>query len=263
MSDSAAVPGGTRFDPEVVRFVLVEPRGAANVGSVARALMNLGFSRLTLVCPGCDHLGEPARMMAVDARGILEQAEVHADLGSALEGARTVVGTSRRTGKHRQPHRSIDDFAGELARLSTVGETALVFGREDSGLTDSELDLCTHLVFLDSSQEYPSFNLAQAVLLVAHELRRAGQGEVTDAPGDEPGELLADHAAREAMYGHLHQALVAIGFLHEDSEEQIMRRFRRLFGRANLSVREANMLRGVARQILWATRQVNPGPESE
>jgi TrmH family RNA methyltransferase len=237
-----------KFDADRVRFVLVQPQTSGNVGSVARALKNLGFSRLSLVRPQCDPLDSQARMLAVDAADLLEGAVHHDDLDGALDGAQSVVGTSSRTGKYRRPHYRLDRFSAELAGLACAGELAIVFGREDSGLTDDELDRCTQLVHLPAVDVYPSLNLAQAVLLVAYELRRHELETLPAASLDPP----AAHEAREAMYGHLAQAWLAIGFLQTDSVETMMRRFRRLFGRASLTTDEVQMLRGVARQTLWA-----------
>ncbi len=149
-----------------VRFVLVRPRSPGNVGSAARALKNLGFSRLSVVAPRCDPRGVEARTLAVDAVDLLERMEIHADLDAALAGAATVVGTSRRMGKHRCPHYRLDQLADELAGLADRGDVAFVFGREDHGLSDAELDRCTQLVYFPASDVYPSFNLAQSVLLM-------------------------------------------------------------------------------------------------
>jgi len=239
-----------RMSSENVRFVLVEPQYAGNTGSTARALKNLGFSRLVLVRPEF-RLDDPeARKMAVDARDVLAAARICDDLDEALDGAQATIGTSRRTGKHRRPHWRLDPFAPQLARLAAAGELAIVFGREDSGLNDGELDRCTHLVHLPASPDYGSFNLAQAVLLVAYELRRA-----VLEPDADPLEPAADHAAREAMYGQMQAALLAIGFLHRDSTLSIMRQFRRLFGRARLTPHDVQLLRGLARQTTWAAKQ--------
>lgn len=243
--------GGLRaqaLDEARVRFVLVEPQSGGNVGAVARALKNLGFSRLVVVRPQCDLGAKQARTMAVDAADLLGRAELHHDLDQAIGGARTVVGTSRRKGKHRRPHYRLDLFSVELARLVTGGELAVLFGREDSGLTDRELDRCTHLVHLPAAAAYPSFNLAQSVLLVAYELRRAWSESAPSERTDSP----ARHADREAMYRHLARALQAIGFLQDQTVEPMMRRFRRLLGRAAMTPEEVQILRGVARQMLWA-----------
>lgn len=232
------------------RFVLVGPQSAGNVGASARALKNLGFSRLAVVAPACDPVGEEARRMAVDASDVLEAADVVFDLDRALDGASVVVGTSRRTGRQRKPHWSLPELAPALVRLVASGEVAIVFGREDSGLTDAELDRCTHLVRIPSSSAYPSLNLAQAVLLVAWELRRAA----TDG-GEAPGAAvrpLAEHGEREAMHRHLALALDAVGFLEGDGAEGILRRLRRILGRAELDEGDVRLFRGIARQVLWA-----------
>src|SRR5512137_434736 len=142
-----------------VRFVLVGPQSGGNVGAAARALANLGFSRLHVVAPECDVRGEEARRMAVAAAGLLDAARVHAELDEALDGAGAVVGTTRREGKQRRPHYRLDALAPDLPRLASMGEMAFVFGREDSGLTDAELDRCTHLVHFVSSEALPSYNL--------------------------------------------------------------------------------------------------------
>lgn len=245
------------FDPAGVRFVLVEPMTGGNAGSAARAVKNLGFSRLVLVRPHFDRRDSEARMMAVDAADVLERAELCRDLDAALAGARSVVGTTARTGKYRRPHYRLDLFSAQLARLAAVGELAVVFGREDSGLTDRELDRCTHLVHLPAADAYPSFNLAQAVLLVAYELRRS-LGSSLPAESLEPP---AAHEEREGMYRHLAQALLAIGFLQEDTVESMMRRLRRLFGRATPTADEVTILRGVARQMLWSAEHARAEDE--
>lgn len=239
------------LDPGRLRFVLVAPQSGGNVGAAARALKNLGFSRLELVSPECDPLGEPARRMAVDAIDVLRQARVHADLDAALEGAATVVGTSRRAGRWRHPNFRLDELAATLARLAAAGELAFVFGREADGLTQAELDRCTHLVHLLASRDYPSFNLAQAVLLVAYEMRLC----LLAPSHGEPEEVLAGHAGREAMYAHLEAALRAMGFLEEHTAEGMMRRIRRILGRAELTPGDVKIFRGIARQALWLAGQ--------
>jgi TrmH family RNA methyltransferase len=241
----------TASDRERVRFVLVEPRFAGNVGAAARALKNLGFRRLDLVAPACDPTGEEAQRLAVGAADLLQEARIHPTLDVALEGAGTVVGTSRRVGKQRRPHWRLDHLAPRLAGLASAGDVAFVFGRETHGLSDAELDRCTHLVHLLASEENPSFNLAQAVLLAAYEMRGA-----LIEPAEADGlETPADHASREAMYAHLEIALRAIGFLQGSASEGMMRRLRRILGRAALTPGDVNVVRGIARQTLWLATQ--------
>jgi TrmH family RNA methyltransferase len=236
------------FRPESVRFVLVEPRYAGNAGAAARALKNLGFSRLVLVRPGFARDDAHATAMAVGACDVLTAAGLHEELTSALAGTTAVIGTTRRGGKHRKPHYRLDAFAPALARLASAGELAVVFGSEESGLNDRDLDLCTHLLEIPSDAACGSFNLSQAVLLVAWELRRADPWPEPLRHGEDP----ASHEDREAMYAHLGRALDAIGFLHDDTADGVLRRLRRLLGRASMTDLEVRLLRGVAHQMLWA-----------
>lgn len=238
---------GFPWSADGVRFVLVGPRSPGNIGAACRALKNLGYARLDLVAPECDPRAEEARRFAVDAGDLLEAASVHASLDDALAGAATVVGTTGLPGRQRRPLFRLDAFAPELARLAGAGTIALVFGRESRGLTDDELDRCTHLVHLPAADDYPSYNLAQAVLLVAYTLRVAS-GLPPGRPNDEPP---APHEEREAMYAHLAEALSAIGFLKDDQTEGMMRRLRRMLGRAAVSAGDVKLVRGIARQILW------------
>jgi TrmH family RNA methyltransferase len=237
--------------PASPAFVLVETRSAGNVGSAARVLDNLGFRRLVLAMPACDPTSQEAY--------VVREARVHDDLDGALAGCGIVVGTSRRAGKHRKPHERFDDLAPDLARALLAGEAvAILFGREDHGLSDEQLDRCTHLAYLPANEAYPSFNLAQAVAIVGWVLarsletavRESGAGSASGSVGED--EPLASDAEREAMYRHLESALLTIGFLHRDSVEPLMRRLRRLIGRATPTETETRMLRGIARQVLWA-----------
>jgi tRNA/rRNA methyltransferase len=236
----------------LIRFVLVEPRYGGNVGSAARALKNFGFTRLELVAPreGAEH--EEAVRMAVDAGDVLAAAGTHPTLDRALDGTATVVGTSRRMGKQRQPHHRLNELVPVVARLAASGDVAFLFGREDHGLSDADLDRCTHLAYVPTDEAYPALNLAQAVAVVAYELRRALDESPPEAAADE---ALADHAGREAMYEHLEQALSTIGFLKDGQVEGMMRRLRRILSRAELTAGDVDVVRGIARQILWLARQ--------
>jgi tRNA C32,U32 (ribose-2'-O)-methylase TrmJ len=178
--------------------------------------------------------------MAVSAEDLLRQARLHETLDAALDGVGAAIGTSRREGKQRRPHYRLDALAPDLGRLMAAGDLAFVFGREDSGLTDAELDRCTHLVHFLASDAFPSF----------YTLRLALEGSTAEA-APEP---LADHATREAAFVHLETALLAIGFLHEDTAEGMMRRIRRILGRADLTPGDVQVVRGIARQVLWLAR---------
>jgi len=248
------------------RFVLVEPRYAGNVGSTARVVKNFGFDRLELVAPLCSKEDEEARRFAVDAGDVLAAAPVHDTLDAALSHATSVVGLSRRMGKQRQPHYRVDELAPRLAGLARHdprAEIALLFGREADGLHDLELDQCTHLAYIPTADLYPAMNLAQSVAITAYELSRAWDA-LAPAPAPRPlgttddtedmNDPLADHEAREAMYAHLEDSLAAIGFLKDGQVEGMMRRLRRILGRAQLTAGDVGVVRGIARQVLWLSR---------
>jgi len=242
------------------RFVLVEPRFAGNIGSAARVLKNFGFGRLDIVSPRGGPIEDEAFRMAVGASDVLRAAREHASLDQALAGAAVIVGTSRRMGKQRQPHFGLEEIAAESCRLVPRGEVAFVFGREDRGLSDADLDRCTHLAYIPANPDYPSLNLAQAVGVTVYALRRALEATHPVSTGDGAGEGLADHTAREAMFAHLEESLLAIGFLKDGQIEGMMRRMRRILGRAELSAGDVDVLRGIARQTLWIAGRAHVDP---
>ncbi len=232
------------FDNIVV--VLVEPQSPGNVGMVCRAMKNMGLSRLRLVA-GCDHHHHDATMFAVSARDLLEQAECYATLADALADTSISVGTTRRTGKYRQELLTPPQVAHTLNQ-HTEGTAALVFGREDHGLSTEELSLCTLQATIPSHEACGSLNLAQAVLIFCYEL--FGLSQQTGAIGQK--REVAPSGELEALFSHLEGTLARIGFLNPQNPTHIMRSLRRVFFRAGLDSREVSILRGMFSQIDWA-----------
>ena len=242
------------------RFVLVGPQSAGNIGAVARAMKNFGFSRLDLVEPKVPPDEPEAVQRAVGAVDLLENARVHATLDEALEGTIAALGTSRRRGRQRRPHSRADLVLPMLSEEATRGDVAFVFGREAHGLSDAELDRCTHLAWLPTSDACPSLNLSHAVALIAHSLRLV---ETPDLQPEERPKEPAAHELREAFYEHWASSLLSIGYLTEETAPSMMRRFRRLFGRTALGRDDLMMLRGLARQIDWAAGQIETVVDDE
>ncbi|MEG4203607.1 RNA methyltransferase [Microcoleus sp. Pol7_A1] len=150
-----------------IRIVLVEPAGPLNVGSVARVMKNMGLHQLILVNPQCDYLGEEARLMAVRAADILETAKVVDSLPAALVGCVRAIAT---TGDDsRSLPTQLEQPADALPWLLEA-PSALIFGREDCGLTNAELNRAQRLIRIPSSDAYTSLNLAQAVAICCYEL---------------------------------------------------------------------------------------------
>lgn len=232
-----------------LRIVLVRPRGAANVGAAARAMMNCGVGDLVLVRPRFRRLAAAERM-AVHARPLLQRMRVVDDLAAAVADCRLVVGTSARRGGYRSAAADLELAAPQLAAAVERGRVAVVFGREDHGLANDDLRHCQRLICIDTDPDYASLNLAQAVLLVCYALRRSATGGAIASDGE--GAAAAPAAALDGLYQHLQAALLRIGFLNPQNPEHLMFTLRGLLGRAAPTVHEVQVLRGIARQIDWA-----------
>jgi tRNA/rRNA methyltransferase len=229
-------------------IILVEPQSPGNIGMTCRAMKNMGLTQLRIV-KGCDRFDAEALKFAVAARDLLESARVFPDLASAMADCTLSVGTTRRHGKYRQEILSPVEVAGHFREQVTPEcRAAIVFGREDSGLTTDELSLCRWHATIPTSDQYGSLNLAQSVLLFCYELGKAGES----AGGGRPFEL-AKSAEMEALFTHFNSSLERIGFLNEQNPAHMMRSLRRIFFRANLDSREVTVLRGMLTQIDWAS----------
>ena len=229
-----------------IRVVLVRPRGAANVGSAARALRNCGVGDLVLVRPALRNLAAAERM-AVHARELLRAAPVVDDVAAAIADCGMVIGTTCRQGGYRSAVLDLETLAPQVLAQATSARVALLFGPEDHGLNNDDLRHCQHLLRVDTDPAYESLNLAQAVLLVCHALRRTGRGPRSEVVSSAP----ASAAALDALYVHLERALGRIGFLNRQNPGHIMFTLRGVLGRSAPSPHEVRTLRGVARQIEW------------
>lgn len=231
-----------------ITIVLVEPQSPGNIGMACRAMKNMGLTQLRIV-NGSDRFHPEALKFAVAARDLLESAVIFPDLASAIADCTLTVGTTRRHGKYRQEILSPPEVAYRLReQVSANCRAALVFGREDNGLTTEELSLCRWHATIPSSNEYGSLNLAQSVLLFCYEL-----GKVAEPVGGGRPLEIANAGEMETLFAHFQGALNKIGFLNEQNPEHIMRSLRRIFFRANLDSREVTVLRGMLTQIEWAS----------
>lgn len=245
-----------------IRVVLVNTSHPGNIGGAARAMKNMGLSRLVLVDPE-DFPSDEAIARASGAVDVLDGAQVVGTLEEALVGCSVVLGTSARD--RRIPWPLLDPrecAATTLEHVAQGGEVALVFGREYAGLTNEELQRCQFHVHIPSNPDFSSLNLAAAVQVLAYEVRMAwlaAQGQPTKMHKLEGTSALnaelvtADEL--EKYYGHLESTLVGIGFLDPQNPRHLMSRLRRLYGRSNISRLEMNILRG----ILTETQKVVRG----
>ncbi|WNZ43752.1 RNA methyltransferase [Leptolyngbya boryana CZ1] len=230
--------------PEVsqVRIVLVEPAGALNVGSIARVMKNMGLHQLVLVNPKCDLQSDDARKMAMRAIDVLEAAKIVESIPEALVGCHRAVATAVRS----RLDTTLEHPRQALPWLLEPGlNTAILFGSEDRGLSNDELKYAQRFVYIPTSEQYQSLNLAQAVAICCYELF---QMPVTS-------ETFTDLCSLDALdryYQHLESVLLKIGYLQPHTAASRMEKFRHLFNRAELSEAEVSLLRGILRQVEWA-----------
>ncbi|QIB53037.1 tRNA (cytosine(32)/uridine(32)-2'-O)-methyltransferase TrmJ [Pseudomonas sp. OIL-1] len=237
-----------------VRVVLVNTSHPGNIGGAARAMKNMGLTRLVLVDP--ERYPDPnAQARASGADDVLAGAQVVATLEEAIADCTLVMGTSARDRRIPwpvvDPREAASKVLDQLEELDSA-EIALVFGREDSGLTSEELQRCQFHVHIPSNPEFSSLNLGAAVQVLAYELRMAylqRQGQPTKMhkleTTNRQNEIPATAEDLERYFTHLEQVLMEIGFLDPAKPRQLMPRLRRLYGRVQINQVEMNILRGI------------------
>ncbi|MDH5377217.1 MAG: RNA methyltransferase [Gammaproteobacteria bacterium] len=243
-----------------VRWILLETSDSGNIGAAARALKTMGFSRLVLVNPK-DYPSAKATARASGADDVLDQAEVYDTLQQALGDSRWVFGTSARLRNVQWPQfdpRQASLKAGEIPAEEGI---AIVFGREDSGLSNEELSLCHFLIHIPTNSEYQSLNLGAAVQVLAYELNmmRLAQSESLETE-TRVEEAPATAEQVNGFYQRMETVLLEIGFLKPPSYHKLLRRLKRLFNRAQPTETELHILHGiltaaVGRKYAWQTRK--------
>ncbi|MEM8778977.1 MAG: RNA methyltransferase [Cyanobacteria bacterium P01_G01_bin.49] len=232
---------------EKVRIVLVEPAGPLNVGSIARVMKNMGLQQLILVNPQCDRLSEEARRMAVHGIDVLEQAQTVTSLPEALRGCQRVIATTARS---RSLPTALETPRQALPWLLTdTFNSALIFGPEDRGLNNEELNYAQRFVCIRANPEYSSLNLAQAVAVCTYELSTAAETAIIVPSLPTPESVSFE--TLEGYYQHLEDILLKIGYLYPHTAKARLEKFRRLYSKANLTTEEVALLRGILRQIDW------------
>jgi TrmH family RNA methyltransferase len=235
-----------------IRVVLVEPSHPGNIGAAARAMKTMGLEDLLLVRPKAfPHAEASAR--AAGADDVLARARVENSLAVALGDCTYVLGASARPRSLAWPALDARSGAQWVTQMQPTDRAALVFGRERSGLTNDELDLCQRLVQIPVNPDYPSLNLAAAVQVLCYECRIAAGGRALPRQSQSAAAPVEDV---ELFYEHLQRVLVRTGFLDLHAPRHLMRRMRRLYGRAHLDVNEVNILRGILTSVENALSRV-------
>lgn len=244
MSSSSPAPAAPADN---LRIVLVGTQHPGNIGAAARAMKTMGLSRLVLVAPEILPNDEAYRR-AAGADDLIRAAPVHATLAEAVADCRLVLGCTARSRKVQLEQLEPDAAAARALQRAGEGPVALVFGRERTGLTNEELQLCHASVHIPSDPAFSSLNLAAAVQVLAYELRMTflagGEASTGERPAP-PDDLPASHAEMEGFFGQLAEVLDAIDFHKGRAPEVAMHKLRRVFLRASPDTREVRLLRGV------------------
>jgi len=238
----------------MIRVVLYEPQELANIALVVRAMKNFGVGELCLVAPR-DY--DPYRIegIAHRTRDVLERVRTFAGLAPALADCVHVVGFSARGRTAKRNVQRPREAAAEVLELAEAGPVALLFGREDTGLSNAALDECHRVVTIPTRPDYPSLNLGQAVALMLYELALAGGAETTPLKPPRREAPAAPAALLEQLFVDVERTLATIGFFKRRRRELILRTVRELVHRAPLDSREAMLLRAMAIEAAeWAGR---------
>lgn len=237
-------------DLQHIEIVLVEPRTPGNIGAAARAMKNFGLSRLKLVNP-CDHLSKDARMMAVKAEDILERAVIYSSLHGALKGVHFSVSTTVRIRETHFPTFTPPETAEQIVQIAKDRSVALVFGREDNGLTTDEIHQCRIISTIPTHPGQSSVNLAQSVMVFAYEIFKMS---LTGNPNfywdyAEPHEV-------ELFYKRVERLLGRIGFEPKHTMEDFMVTVKRVFGRTPLEDRDVRLLHKIFQEIEFYIQKI-------
>lgn len=231
----------------VAALILVEPSQAGNLGAVMRIAANFGVRRLELVRPAVDPGTDEVRRWACGGDELLE-CRSWARFADAAAGYRTLAASASGRGRRALPVLSPREAIPVMAERG-LDETALVFGNETRGLCRADLDRCDMVIRIPSVAGFPVLNLAQAAAILVSASAECHQEGPRNALDPAP------RAAVEGLMAHLRRGLLAIGFLDPQNPQRILRKLRRLLGRAGVTAEEVRILRGICRQMEWSAGQ--------
>jgi tRNA (cytidine32/uridine32-2'-O)-methyltransferase len=231
-----------------IKIVMVGTTHPGNIGAAARAMANMCFTRLTLVDPQCP-VGEIAYARASGANAILDNRETCNDLAQAIADCNCVIAASARRRSLSWPELSPSELADKLVGMNDTVRAALVFGREHSGLSNDEMQLCNYMVCIPTNPEFSSLNVASAIQVLCYQIFQHQAAVPQVVKPTEMQDLPVAHAELEGYFEHLQNVLQMTGFLDPQQPGMIMQRLRRLYLRNEVTRNEINILRGMLTAI--------------
>ena len=228
-----------------IKVVLVGTTHPGNIGAAARAIKTMGLSKLDLVCPK-EFPSNEATYRSKAAKDILEKASIHETLFESVKGCEMVIGTSARNRKVPWPVLNPKNASKEINKaVKNNSKVAIVFGREDRGLTNEELGLCNLHIHIPTNEDYSSLNLAQAVQIVTYEIRMNFL-ELESLKNDQEWDVeLASAEQTERLIEHMDELMKEVEFYDIENPRKLLMRVRRFFKRSGIDVMETNIFRGL------------------
>ena len=234
-----------------IGIILVGPKFPENIGASARIASNFGIAELLIVS---DEMFDQERMLKMathKAAHLIRKMRVYRTTAEAAASFHFIVGTTARQGRHRPQDQTPREVMAEIAPLSAGNRIGLMFGPEDTGLSNEDLDFCQFASTIPTAG-FSSLNLAQAVAIHCYELYTAVN---TNPFAAIPKSEFANSFDLEGMYEHIEETLTGVTFLHDTNRIYWMRNIRQFLGRVRLKKKEASMIRGICRKLLWHNRQ--------
>jgi len=232
-----------------LNVILVEPRGPLNVGSVARLCSNFEVEELRIVAPKCDILSLEAKKMALKGKKFLDDCKVFDSLENAIFDCDLVIASCGRIDVSKDSFfESSENIFNWIKSYKKINNLAIIFGREDKGLTNSELLMANKIFNIPTSQNNPSLNLSHAVSIVLYELNKSSKRE-----NNKKLEVfnLASSKQINNTFVEIEEMLLAVGYLLKHTSKAKISKFKNFILRANTSMHEMNVLRGIVHQINW------------
>lgn len=228
-----------------LRIVLVEPQGPLNVGSVCRAMKNFGLRKLSIVRPGCE-LGMEAIKMALHAKDILDNAKIVQTIPEAVTDCHLVLGTSNRCGPYHEPNMTVQEGIKRMASIIPDHKIAILFGREEWGLTKDDLQFCQGTIRIVTDPAFTSMNLSQAVLLIAYELYQAFGIKPKASPKNEGNSYMRPASVEDInrLFDHMKRVMSNCEFLPRTNPDGLFQVIRAFIHKSSAQKRETNILMG-------------------
>ena len=232
-----------------LKVVLVEPNGPLNVGSIARLCANFEVDELRIISPQCDIYSLEAKKMALKGQRYIDKCEIFNNLQQAIFDCDLVLASCGRVDKSKDSFfESPEDISNWISSIKQINNLAIVFGREDRGLTNEELLMAHRILNIPSSDNYPSLNLSHAVSIILYELNKSSKRHLDK---DLIAFDLASSKQINQSFLEIEEMLIRVGYLLKHTSRAKISKFKKYILRANTSIHEMNILRGIVHQINW------------